>query len=382
MTLSTVEQTIAKYGVFKTQARKAQLRSETAKARRLAEQVSDLSLHTPTTAKRMNTMTESTTIDPGKTRRKQRRASDRPRAAGAQSSFNPLHPSMELPPEQLIRLLGLESKRIRKPKRTHKTPVRNKTATPVTSPASEPQRAEPDPITAPKPQLHSTLRQREYENANAQGWSKYRRNLWVPALAVGIAASVYLFGFQPDTHVATQSPTPAVSKLDRGQVIKSEQKTPTSPLKSKPVRNDPAWAAATNAQAKRLRTEAEQRFKQRLKQTSPPTATPAVMPPAIEETPVLVPAKENSISATPATVSVDPVSVDPVSADPADTAPQTPESLNIDDIDYGEFIGISEFPTADSPTAQPRDEIVLVPVEEPSASTSERLSQENVSELF
>lgn len=32
----------------------------------------------------------------------------------AQLNFNPLHPSMELPPEQLIRLLGMETKKDRK----------------------------------------------------------------------------------------------------------------------------------------------------------------------------------------------------------------------------------------------------------------------------
>jgi hypothetical protein len=59
-------------------------------------------------------MKNDTIANPGKDRQATRKAVDTPPAAGGKAHFNPLHPSMELPPEQLIRLLGVESKKTRR----------------------------------------------------------------------------------------------------------------------------------------------------------------------------------------------------------------------------------------------------------------------------
>ena len=180
------------------------MRSEAVQARRLAEQINNLSQNAPTQTRKQAVMTDSTTTDSEKMQKNQRRATDKPRAASVRSSFNPLHPSMELPPEQLIRLLGLESKKIRKQKRKQPAPAQQTTVDPEATTALPPELERSGPAPAnnhayQKPR--STHRQREYEQAREQGDSKIRRGLWLPALAAGLicgaAASAYLFWMQP-----------------------------------------------------------------------------------------------------------------------------------------------------------------------------------------
>ena len=92
----------------------AQLRSEAVQARRLAEHIESLSRRTPQ-GTRNRTMTESSIFDPEPSQPPQPGIKKKPAATsrGGALSFNPVHPSQELPPEQLIRLLGMESKKSR-----------------------------------------------------------------------------------------------------------------------------------------------------------------------------------------------------------------------------------------------------------------------------
>ncbi|VAW83000.1 hypothetical protein MNBD_GAMMA13-1249 [hydrothermal vent metagenome] len=297
-------------------------------------------------------MADSTTIGSDKMMGNQRRAFDKPPSASTRSSFNPLHPSMELPPEQLIRLLGLESKKIRKPKRTHEAPVRKKAAPPppVASLPSEPEPAETPPEIIPKPPVRPTHRQREYERVKAQDSPEQRRGLLMPALAIGliggIAASAYLFWPQSGSDVATQPPAPVASKVNRTPVKKSPKKTtPAAAVKARPavvVKDDPAWQATINAQAKRLQTEAKQRLDQRLGQApSAPTAG-AVVPQADVITPAPL---------APATVVTEPAAV---TTEPTISDLQTPEP-----------------PSAVEPSNRPSDAAIAAPVEEPPATAPE-----------
>jgi hypothetical protein len=290
------------------QAYTAQIRSEAVQARRLAEQIDSLSQNTATqTRRKQAVMTDSTTIDSGQTQKKQRRATDKPRAANVRSSFNPLHPSMELPPEQLIRLLGLESKKIRKQKRSQPAPAQRTTASPSAStklPTEKPVRSEPAPAAS---QTRSTHRQREYEHARKQGNSKGRRGLWVPALATGlicgIVVSTYLFWMQPDHGTTTTAAAPAPNKVTRSPVTsaprKPATKTAAPKAKSTPpsaAKNDPAWLATIEARGKHLRDEAKQRFEQRLKRAVPAPSVAAVPVVTPTQPEVVTPVKPETVT--------------------------------------------------------------------------------------
>ena len=292
------------------QAYSAQIRSEAVQARRLAEQIDSLSQYTATqTRRKQAVMTDSTIIDSGQTQKKQRRATDKPRAASVRSSFNPLHPSMELPPEQLIRLLGLESKKIRKQKRTQPVAAQQTTASPSAStklPTAKAVRSEPARAASQTRSTRSTHRQREYEHARKRGNSKSRRGLWVPALVTGlicgIVVSTYLFWMQAEHGAATKTVTPAPNKVTRSPVTnaprKPATKTAAPTAKSTPpsaAKNDPAWLATIEARGKHLRDEAKQRLNQRLKQAVPAPSiavVPVVTPPQAE---VVTPAKPEAV---------------------------------------------------------------------------------------
>jgi hypothetical protein len=65
-------------------------------------------------------MTESSIFASGHSLHPQPGTNNKPAAGRGALAFNPLHPSMELPPEQLIRLLGMESKKTRKHMKTRR----------------------------------------------------------------------------------------------------------------------------------------------------------------------------------------------------------------------------------------------------------------------
>ena len=393
----------------KMQAYTAQIRSEAVQARRLAEQIDSLSQNTATqTRRKQAVMTDSTTIDSGQAKKKQRRATDKPRSANVRSSFNPLHPSMELPPEQLIRLLGLESKKIRKQKRSQPAPVQQTAAPPSASTTltpEEPARSEPAPATSQTPSTRSTHRQREYEHARKQRKSKSRRGLWVPALATGlvfgIAVSTYLFWMQPEHGAATTAVAPAPNKVTRSPVTsaprKPATKTPAPTAKSttpSAAQNDPAWLATIEARGKRLRDEAKQRLDQRLKQAVPapsivavPAATPTqagvvtrVKPETvITDEPASVTSGEPEAVTTdspevmttgvtavkPETVAEDEILVEDIDiptanlvSEPVDEPLQTAETPSFEENNPGELIVDQAPATNAEPTDQLRDENV------------------------
>ncbi len=312
----------------------ARIRSEAVQARKLAEQIDSLSRNEPAQTRKQAVMTDSTTVKPGNVGEKQRRATDKPRAAKVRSTFNPLHPSMELPPEQLIRLLGLESKKIRKQRRAktgpeQQTPTTTGKSTPPpelerqeatkTTKETEPARSESQQTrsesgrTPPESQrARSARRQREYERATKRNESKNGRSLWLSALAVGlicgIAGAVYLFGMQPDQGTTTKATVPVTSKVNRKPVSsasgKPATKAPTTADKAKQTpaaNNDPAWLATIDARKKHLRDGAEQRFEQRLMQAAQKSSIVAApiappQPKAVStETPVTTVAPEASI---------------------------------------------------------------------------------------
>ena len=411
----------------KMQAYTAQIRSEAVQARRLAEQIDSLSQNTATqTLRKQAVMTDSTTIDSGQTQKKQRRATDKPRAANVRSSFNPLHPSMELPPEQLIRLLGLESKKIRKQKRTQPAPAQQTTASPSAStklPTEEPVRSEPAPAASQTRSARSTHRQREYEHARKKGNSKSRRGLWVPALAAGlvcgIAVSAYLFWTQPEHGAATTAAAPATNKVSRSPVSsaprKPATKTPAPTAKSTPpsaAKNDPAWLATIEARGKHLRDEAKQRLDQRLKGAvpAPPIAAVPVVKPTqaevvthvkpktvVTDEPALVTSGEPEAVTTdspevmttgvtavkPEIVAEDEILVEDIdiptaslASQPVDEPLQTAETPSFEENNPGELIVDQAPATNAEPTDQLRDENA------PSTPAVDTPPQEGATELF
>jgi hypothetical protein len=276
------------------QEQMAQLRSEAVHARRLAEQVETVSLDdgprqgTPS----MNDKTHRDAIA------KPQNKSDGPHTgagSGARLAFNPLHPSMELPPEQLIRLLSLETKKTR---RKESRPSRKSSR--ATSGQSV--RREGSATTEQPPARMRA--QRNYATVAQVESEKRRGSLFLPALAVGmvvgLAASAYVFWSQPvpvSTDATLASPATGTRQDDTAQARTAlpdtgaaASKQPAEPARTASPQSRPAHTAAaaqpsaadeatpqTNQQAgrkaaikaerERLRGEAEQRFAELLKQS-------------------------------------------------------------------------------------------------------------------
>lgn len=259
----------------------ASLRAEALKARRLAEQIENLSRET-TRLKRKSVMTESFTPSPERIEHESRRKVDTSKSGGSQLSFNPLHPSMELPPEQLIRLLGLETKKIRKGKKAHgqasdKHPRFNTQHLEI---RQEP--VKPAPLILPVSREHRRVRSDVHNE---------RRGILLPAVVmgvlVGVAAAGYLFLSKPP--IATIQPAVAESgsgaansqqpaqppdqsgkrfQPDHSPVAASPTGNPaeSTQVATPPLANDmvmpvtPDRQAAIDAELARLRAEAEERF--------------------------------------------------------------------------------------------------------------------------
>ena len=88
-------------------------------------------------------MTESSMFDPGHSQHAKPSMKNKPTTARGAPAFNPIHPSMELPPEQLIRLLSMESKKTRKHMKTRRSSAAKK---------SRPANDEPKILHSPEPQ--------------------------------------------------------------------------------------------------------------------------------------------------------------------------------------------------------------------------------------
>jgi len=281
------------------QERMARLRAEAVQARRLAEDINTLSQEA-TKRKRKPVMTDTTIVDPEHTHQQNRRTSDKPRAGGRQSSFNPLHPSMELPPEQLIRLLGLEGKKSRKKNK----PVRAKALAGAASrPAAEIPPV-PEPL-APMRAETSIARRAPRKQRARQDLSAFpeRRTGWLlPALGIGVlaglAVTAYLFWWQPapaSAPVARSAGTRESVAPAKALPVKRTQPSPvsaparqvTEPAKPTPQKlaTDPKWRTAVTAREQQLRAAAEQRLNQRILEAQQsayqPEANTAVVPAAV-----------------------------------------------------------------------------------------------------
>ncbi len=276
----------------------AKLRSEAVQARRLAEHIESLSQQTAAYKhKRKRAMTDKTIVDPGHAQRLQRRTDGKPAPSANHLNFNPVHPSMELPPEQLIRLLGMESKKTRKSRKTRRTPKRAAAAVPATvdthtDSAPPPAKARPR-ATRPK---NGSIR---YERCELpQVFDEGRSRLLVPSLLVGVVAGIavsgYLFWYQPADTAVQKTPAPVIAKQrqkpqPKGQRVK---RTPATKLKMSAQENA-AWRATVEAQQQRLHSAAEQRLAERVSQQQQPvqqaeaTTGPVIDTPPL---PVTVPA--------------------------------------------------------------------------------------------
>jgi len=269
-------------------------------------------------------MTESSIFDPGY----KPGMKNKPTANRGALAFNPLHPSMELPPEQLIRLLGMESKKTRKhliiqhsskqqnPRRAidekktqpspdhqnalcatgeekqqasqesqqshpiadeqkpHRSPnqgARKKTA-------DRPQRPKPQPLARPSHPM-------EYERNEPADFDKRSPGWLLPALVTGLVAgitvSASLFWYQSSSSAKQEAPVPVASSEPRNRQIPKRQpnsqlekrkaapdsaKTTALPTPAKAAGsgNDANWQAALKAEQNRLRSAAKQRLTEQL----------------------------------------------------------------------------------------------------------------------
>lgn len=270
----------------------AHLRSEAVQARRLAEQIDNLSQGTAAVKrKRKHAMTNTSTIDPGHAQRQKRRVSDKSGRGGNSSHFNPLHPSMELPPEQLIRLLGLVDKKDRKKRKAGPSTTAQPTRPAVqerTEKTDKPPAAviEPPALETPRPANRSSqaTRRRQREHTDAAVFGEQRRGMLLPALGfgavAGVALSVYLLWGQPTAQQtpdhSAQTSKPVTASKPAPVVRKPATATATNAAKKNPRPADnPKWRAAVQAQEKRLHAAAQQRLNERIQQASQSVAAEA-----------------------------------------------------------------------------------------------------------
>jgi len=245
----------------------AALRAEALQARRLATQIENL--HQPTQVQRKGRIMDTTIADPGQAQRMARRNTDSPSPAGGKLNFNPLHPSMELPPEQLIRLLGLENKTKRRKKRPESVAARERknhsagantanTSAKLSLPTIPPASAERERDTVQPP----------FEDSH--------RRLLMPSLVAGAVAgiviSAYLFWSSPEDVVPPATHTAPVSKIENSARRPLPETTKVAPAvapvetarQGSVTRAKVIPQAEIDSEEKRLHSEAEQRFAERL----------------------------------------------------------------------------------------------------------------------
>ena len=217
-------------------------------------------------------MNESSIFDPQHSQQPQANVKNKPTKGRGVLTFNPLHPSQELPPEQLIRLLGMESKKTRKHMNTVRSPRQQKPQRAIKedtiqrSPAppkshnssdeQKPQRSEnaqksvyvadgpkaktrPSPGQAPerKP-ADREERPEPQQQAGARHPMEYERNQpavldqrgpgWLlPALVIGLVAgavvSASLYWFQSSTVVKQGTATARASSETRARQTPNQQ---------------------------------------------------------------------------------------------------------------------------------------------------------------
>lgn len=226
----------------------------------------------------------------------------KPRSGGSQSRFNPLHPSMELPPEQLIRLLGLEAKSSRSNRDTARRARAEGGNAPLTADRT-PLSGTDLPRMAVRAQDRAQRQQkRQPQTQPADRWRASPMLLAGAVVAGAIVVAYLLLGQQPvDLPGASLSQTTA-AKVDPATVagnrpaqtqpapaqVTTTPQTTAAPTPATPPAG-PLWDAAVRAQEKHLQDSAAQRFQQRLELGSGATAPSAVpqteeVPPSPEDT--------------------------------------------------------------------------------------------------
>ena len=304
----------------------AQLRSDAVQARRLAEHVDSLSRRT-TERTWKQTMTESSIFDAGNRQYHKPELKDKPTAGKGALTFNPLHPSMELPPEQLIRLLGMESKKTRKhmktrrssrrqeprptnaeetiadsprpadEKKSQRSEFREKSPLAVDeqktnrspSPAAEQQAIEGRAAAEPEHLPPAPKHPMEYERNERPVFEQRRHGWLLPALVIGVVAGAVvaaaLLLFQSPPIIKQSTPDPVATKESRkdrvpakqpiGQQVKRKTtvdkgkstatlRQATSPRKAAGAADDARREAAIKTEQKRLRRAAQQRLTEQL----------------------------------------------------------------------------------------------------------------------
>ncbi|MDT8386176.1 MAG: hypothetical protein RQ736_01575 [Thiogranum sp.] len=139
----------------------------------------------------------------------------------AQLNFNPIHPSMELPPEQLIRLLGMETKKDRK---------------------DQPGNADPSTIASPGNSFAA-----EHDGASsAPGTRRAKGTVILLVIAVTAAVAALLFAFSTTRSDRHASPATAIVTSSTGGLHHTARQQ-----------------AAIDAQLMNLQKAAQQRFERR-----------------------------------------------------------------------------------------------------------------------
>ncbi|NIA01165.1 MAG: hypothetical protein GWP13_00095 [Planctomycetia bacterium] len=343
----------------------AKLRSEAVRARRLAEHIESLSQQTAAYKhKRKRAMTDKTIVDPGHAQRLQRRTDGKPAPGASQLNFNPVHPSMELPPEQLIRLLGMESKKTRKSRKPRRAPKRAAAAVPATVDTHTD--SAPPPAKARPQAARPTNRNIQYERCEApQVFDEGHSRLLVPSLLVGVVAGIavsgYLFWYQPADTAVQKTPAPVIAKQrqkpqPKGQLVKRTPAPVATPATKQKMsaQENAAWRARVEAQQQRLHSAAEQRLAGHISQQQQPaqqveaTTAPVIDTPPL---PVTVPATApepvtEAAAPTDTTLQAPPQPTAETNSDALSPAP-VPVTVEMPD-------GVespAEFVTPDEPTA-------------------------------
>jgi len=352
----------------------AKLRSEAVRARRLAEHIESLSQQTATYKhKRKRAMTDKTIVDPGHAQRLQRRTDGKPAPGASQLNFNPVHPSMELPPEQLIRLLGMESKKTRKSRKTRRAPKRAAAAVPATVDTHTD--SAPPPAKARSQAASPTNRNIQYERCEApQVFDEGHSRLLVPSLLVGVVAGIavsgYLFWYQPADTAVQKTPAPVIAKQrqkpqPKGQLVKRTPAPVATPATKQKMsaQENAAWRARVEAQQQRLHSAAEQRLAEHISQQQQPAQQVEATTAPVIDTP-------------PLPVTVPATAPEPVTeaAAPTDTAlqapPQPTAETNSDALSPAPVPVTVEMPDGvESPAeiVQPDTDILPVTPDEPAA---------------
>jgi len=217
-------------------------------------------------------MTESFIFEPGHSQHPKPDMKNKSSTGRGALAFNPLHPSMELPPEQLIRLLGMESKKTRNHMKMRRSSNQQKS-----HPAIDEQKPQPSPDqqdlchstdeqkthaskdpqqsqrVADEQKIHrspsqgaqkkATDRQQrpepqqatspshpmEYERNQPAAFDKQGRGWLLPALVTGLVAgitiSASLFWYQSPPAAEQKVRAPAVSNEPQNRRIPKQQPT-------------------------------------------------------------------------------------------------------------------------------------------------------------